>query len=61
MQKWAWSYVPIVGETSLWNTVVFVMIGHFLKDCVEQFAQSHACDAHDRELRRLAQNLKRNQ
>ena len=59
LQSWLWGYVPVVGGTSLWSAIVFLMIGHFLKDCVEQFAQSHACDAHDRELRQLARKLKR--
>jgi hypothetical protein len=58
VQQWLWGYVPVVGGTSFWSTIVFLMIGHFLKDCVEQFARSHASDAHDRELTRLAQDLK---
>ena len=57
--KWVWGYVPVVGGTSLWSTVVFLMIGHFIKECVEQFAQSHAAYAHDRQLTAMAEEMKR--
>ena len=53
--QWLWSYVPVVGGTSLWSFIVFLMIFQFVKDCIEQFAQSQAAHAHNRRLLQLAQ------
>ena len=53
---WAYSQLP-----SAWNCVVFLMIGHFVKDCIEQFAQAHAHHEHDAQLRTEALRLKRRQ
>ena len=46
---------------SLWGFVMILFIGHFIKDCIEQFAQSQASYEHDLQLRAKAQGLKRNQ
>lgn len=46
---------------SLWGLVMILFIGHFIKDCIEQFAQSQASYEHDLQLRARAQGLKRNQ
>ena len=56
---WLWGYVPVFGGASLWSAIVFVMIFHFVKECVEQFAQSHATYAHNRTLSRAAEELRR--
>ena len=53
---WAYSQLP-----SAWNCVVLLMIGHFVKDCIEQFAQAHAHHEHDAQLRTEAVRLKRRQ
>ncbi len=53
---WLRSQVP-----SLWGLVMLVFIGHFVKDCIEQFAQSQASYEHDLQLRAKAQSMKRNQ
>ena len=37
---WAWGYLPVVGGASLWSCVVLLMILHFLRECIEQFAQA---------------------
>ncbi|KAK9829946.1 hypothetical protein WJX72_008802 [[Myrmecia] bisecta] len=49
-----WSLVP-----SPWGFVVLVLMTHFLKDCVEQFAQSRATHEHNRALRQRLDELKR--
>ena len=38
-KAWALGYVPLVGGGSLWSCIVLFMILHFLRECVEQFAQ----------------------
>ena len=38
-KAWAIGYVPIVGGASLWSCIVLLMILHFLRECIEQFAQ----------------------
>ena len=40
LRRFAWGYVPVVGGASAWGCLVFIMIGHFLTSCVEQFAQA---------------------
>lgn len=40
LRRFAWGYVPVVGGASAWGCLVFLMIGHFLTSCVEQFAQA---------------------
>lgn len=61
LSKWAWSYVPVFGGTSLWSFIVFLMIFQFMKDCIEQFAQSHAAHAHNRRLLDEAEIRRRKQ
>ena len=53
---WLQSQVP-----SLWGFIMLLFIGHFVKDCIEQFAQSQASYKHDIQLRAQARGLKRNQ
>ena len=53
---WLQSQIP-----SLWGCVMLLFIGHFVKDCIEQFAQSQASYEHDLLLRAKAQRLKQNQ
>ena len=40
---------------------MLALIGHFVKDCIEKFAQSQASYEHDLQLRAKALSLKRNQ
>lgn len=49
--------MPVIGGTSLWSAIVFLAIGVFVKDSIEQFAQAHALKAHDRQLVKLASSL----
>ena len=57
-KQWVWGYLPVVGGTSLWSLIVFLAIGVFVKDSIEQFAQAHASKSHDRQLIKLASDLK---
>ncbi|KAK9815151.1 hypothetical protein WJX73_008909 [Symbiochloris irregularis] len=52
--RWAWSFVPVFGGTSLWSFIVFMMVFQFLKDCIEQFAQSHMAHHHNLQLLKAA-------
>lgn len=55
-QAWLYAQIP-----SLWSCVTLALIGHFLKECIENFAQSQASYEHDLQLRAKAHSLKRNQ
>ena len=55
-KAWLYSQTP-----SWWGLVMLLFIGHFVKDCIEQFAQSQASYEHDLQLRAKAQSLKQNQ
>lgn len=54
--RWAWSFVPVAGGTSLWSFIVFLMVFQFLKDCIEQFAQSHMAHHHNMQLLKAARD-----
>jgi hypothetical protein len=60
LQAWLLTYVPIWGGASLWNWIVFIMMAHFFKGCIEQFAQSQAVYEDglvlEREVERLTKN-----
>lgn len=55
-KTWLHSQIP-----SWWGLIMLLFIGHFVKDCIEQFAQSQASYEHDLQLRAKAQSLKQNQ
>ena len=55
-RSWLHSQTP-----SWWGLVMLLFIGHFVKDCIEQFAQSQASYEHDLQLRAKAHSLKRDQ
>ena len=57
-KAWAWGYVPVIGGTSLWSLIIFVAIAGFVKESIEQFARAHASKSHDRQLVKLASELK---
>ena len=52
-KTWLHSQIP-----SWWGLVMLLFIGHFVKDCIEQFAQSQASYEHDLQLRAKAKRLK---
>lgn len=58
LRRFAWGYVPVFGGASAWGCLVFIMIGHFLTSCVEQFAQSQATYAHNLRLLAEAEKLR---
>lgn len=58
-QTWLqWQFVPKSVPTLLWKLVMFLLLGAFVKDCVEQFARAHASHKDNERLKEAALKLR---
>lgn len=61
LKAWLWGYVPVFGGGSLKAFVMFLVLGQFLRTCIEQFAQSEAAYQDNLALRRFVAEARRRQ